>query len=312
MKKISVVVPCYNEQEALPIFYVETTKELEKIPNVTWEFVLVDDGSKDDPLAVMQQLAQKDERVKYLSFSRNFGKESAMYAGLENASGDYIVLMDADLQDPPALLGRMVREIEENDYDCVGTRRVTRKGEPPIRSFFARMFYKLMAKISKTEIVDGARDFRMMRREMVDSVVAMCEYNRFSKGILSWVGFKTLWLEYENIERVAGTTKWNFWKLFVYSIDGIVAFSTAPLVISSLLGIGICAVAIILMLFYAGKAIVFGDPVSGFPTLISIILMLGGLQLLCIGIVGQYLSKTYLETKHRPIYITRKTNIEKK
>lgn len=312
MKKISVVVPCYNEQEALPIFYEETTKELNKIANITWEFVLVDDGSADNTLSVMQSLAEKDNKVKYISFSRNFGKESAMYAGLENASGDYIVLMDADLQDPPALLGKMVYEIENNDYDCVGTRRVTRKGEPPVRSFFARMFYKLMSKISKTEIVDGARDFRMMRREMVDAVVSMCEYNRFSKGILSWVGFKTLWLEYENIERVAGTTKWNFWKLFLYSIDGIVAFSTAPLVISSMLGIIICFVAFCMMIFYAGKAAIFGDPVGGFPTLISVVLMLGGLQLLCIGIVGQYLSKTYLETKHRPIYITRKTNIEKK
>lgn len=311
MKKISVVVPCYNEQEALPIFYVETTKELEKIPNVTWEFVLVDDGSKDKTLETMQKLAEKDEKVKYISFSRNFGKESAMYAGLENATGDYVVLMDADLQDPPALLGRMVMEIEENGYDCVGTRRVTRKGEPPIRSFFARMFYKLINKISRTEIVDGARDFRMMKREMVDAVVKMCEYNRFSKGILSWVGFKTLWLEYENIERVAGQTKWNFWKLFLYSIDGIVAFSTAPLVISSVLGIAICFIAFCLMAFYVVKAIAFGDPVSGFPTLISVILMLGGLQLLCLGILGQYLSKTYLETKNRPIYIVGKTNIEK-
>ena len=311
MKKISVVVPCYNEQEALPIFYVETTKELEKIPNVTWEFVLVDDGSKDKTLETMQKLAEKDEKVKYISFSRNFGKESAMYAGLENATGDYVVLMDADLQDPPALLGRMVKEIEENGYDCVGTRRVTRKGEPPIRSFFARMFYKLINKISKTEIVDGARDFRMMKREMVDAVVKMCEYNRFSKGILSWVGFRTLWLEYENIERVAGQTKWNFWKLFLYSIDGIVAFSTAPLVISSVLGIAICFIAFCLMAFYVVKAIMFGDPVSGFPTLISVILMLGGLQLLCLGILGQYLAKTYLETKNRPIYIVGKTNIEK-
>lgn len=310
MKKISVVVPCYNEQEALPIFYEETTKELCKIPDVTWEFVLVDDGSKDKTLETMQALAEKDEKVKYISFSRNFGKESAMYAGLENATGDYVVLMDADLQDPPSLLGRMVMEIEENGYDCVGTRRVTRKGEPPIRSFFARMFYKLINKISKTEIVDGARDFRMMKREMVDAVVKMCEYNRFSKGILSWVGFKTLWLEYENIERVAGQTKWNFWKLFLYSIDGIVAFSTAPLVISSVLGIGICFIAFCLMAFYVGKAIIFGDPVSGFPTLISVILMLGGLQLLCLGILGQYLAKTYLETKGRPIYIIGKTNIK--
>ena len=234
-----------------------------------------------------------------------------MFAGLENSTGDYVVLMDADLQDPPALLGRMVHEIETNDYDCVGTRRVTRKGEPPIRSFFARAFYKLMSKISKTEIVDGARDFRMMTRQMVDAVVSMCEYNRFSKGILSWVGFKTLWLEYENIERVAGNTKWNFWGLLLYSIDGIVAFSTAPLVLSSVLGIIICVIAFCMMAFFVIKTLLFGDPVSGFPTLISVVLMLGGLQLLCIGILGQYLSKTYLETKNRPIYITRKTNIEK-
>ncbi|MBE6886838.1 MAG: glycosyltransferase family 2 protein [Ruminococcaceae bacterium] len=311
MKKISVVVPCYNEQEALPIFYTETTKELNKIENVTWEFVLVDDGSRDATLEVMQKLAEKDEKVKYISFSRNFGKESAMFAGLENSTGDYVVLMDADMQDPPSLLGRMVHEIETNDYDCVGTRRVTRKGEPPVRSFFARAFYKLMSKISKTEIVDGARDFRMMTRQMVDAVVSMCEYNRFSKGILSWVGFKTLWLEYENIERVAGNTKWNFWGLLLYSIDGIVAFSTAPLVLSSFLGIIICIVAFCMMAYFVIKTLLFGDPVSGFPTLISVILMLGGLQLLCIGILGQYLSKTYLETKNRPIYITRKTNIEK-
>ncbi len=311
MKTISVVVPCYNEEQALPIFYRETTKELEKIDNINWEFVLVDDGSSDKTLSVMQELAKSDEKVKYLSFSRNFGKESAMYAGLENSKGDYVVLMDADLQDPPSLLSKMVYEIENNDYDCVGTRRVTRKGEPPIRSFFARKFYKLMAKISKTEIVDGARDFRMMTRQMVDSVVSMCEYNRFSKGILSWVGYKTLWLEYENIERCAGQTKWNFWKLFLYSIDGIVAFSTAPLVISSVLGFIICLISFFLMAYYVIKALVFGDPVAGFPTLISITLMLGGLQLLCTGILGQYLSKTYLETKKRPIYITRKTNIEK-
>ena len=250
MKKISVVVPCYNEQEALPIFYTETTKELNKIENVTWEFVLVDDGSRDATLEVMQKLAEKDEKVKYISFSRNFGKESAMFAGLENSTGDYVVLMDADMQDPPSLLGRMVHEIETNDYDCVGTRRVTRKGEPPVRSFFARAFYKLMSKISKTEIVDGARDFRMMTRQMVDAVVSMCEYNRFSKGILSWVGFKTLWLEYENIERVAGNTKWNFWGLLLYSIDGIVAFSTAPLVLSSFLGIIICIVAFVLAIMF--------------------------------------------------------------
>lgn len=312
MKKISIVVPCFNEQEALPVFYTETTKELEKISGVTWEFILVDDGSRDDTLAVMQQLAEKDDKVKYISFSRNFGKESAMYAGLEHSTGDYVALMDADLQDPPSLLGKMVYEIETGDYDCVGTRRVDRKGEPPVRSFFARKFYQLMSKISKTEIVDGARDFRMMTRQMVDAVVSMCEYNRFSKGILSWVGFKTLWLEYENVERVAGSTKWNFWGLVLYSIDGIVAFSTAPLVLSSVLGIIICIIAFCMMAFYVIKTLLYGDPVSGFPTLISVILMLGGLQLLCMGILGQYLSKTYLETKKRPIYITRRTNIEKK
>ena len=310
MEKLSVVVPCYNEEQALPIFYKETSKVLGTM-DIDWEFVLIDDGSRDNTLSVMQNLAEADSKVKYLSFSRNFGKESAMYAGLENSSGDYVVLMDADLQDPPSLLPKMLYEIKNNDYDCVGSRRVTRKGEPPIRSFFARMFYRLMAKISKTEIVDGARDFRMMTKQMVDSVVSMCEYNRFSKGILSWVGFKTLWLEYENVERCAGETKWNFWKLFVYSLDGIVAFSTAPLVISSVLGMVICVIAFILMLFYLIKAIAFGDPVAGFPTLICVILMLGGLQLLCTGILGQYLSKTYLETKKRPIYITRKTNIEK-
>ena len=311
MKKISVVVPCYNEQEALPIFYVETTKELEKIPNVTWEFVLVDDGSRDKTLETMQKLAEKDEKVKYISFSRNFGKESAMYAGLENATGDYVVLMDADLQDPPALLGRMVKEIEENGYDCVGTRRVTRKGEPPIRSFFARMFYKLINKISKTEIVDGARDFRMMKREMVDAVVKMCEYNRFSKGILSWVGFKTLWLEYENIERVAGETKWNFFKLLLYSFEGITAFSTVPLALSSVAGIVLCIVAFLALIVIIGKTLIWGDPVAGWPSLACLIVFTAGVQLLCVGILGQYLSKTYLEVKGRPVYIIKEKNTDR-
>ncbi|MEG3029815.1 MAG: glycosyltransferase family 2 protein [Oscillospiraceae bacterium] len=310
MKKLSIVVPCFNEEEALPIFYKETVKELEKLKDISYELLFVDDGSKDDTLLVMQSLAQSDQNVKYISFSRNFGKESAIYAGLCNAQGDYVTLMDADLQDPPSLLGKMIYEIENNDYDCVGTRRVDRKGEPPIRSFFAKAFYRLMTKISKTEIVDGARDFRMMRREMVEAVVSMCEYNRFSKGILSWVGFKTLWLEYENVERVAGNTKWNFWKLFVYSIDGIVAFSTAPLVISSVLGVLFCVAAFFMIIFYVVKTVLYGDPVAGFPTLISVILLLGGIQLLSIGILGQYMSKTYLETKRRPIYITRKTNIK--
>lgn len=311
MEKLSIVVPCYNEQEALPIFYAETVKELSLIENLSYEFLLIDDGSSDKTLFVMESLAKEDKNVKYLSFSRNFGKESAMYAGLEKASGDYIALMDADLQDPPSLLKKMVEELRLGNHDCVGTRRVSRKGEPPIRSFFARMFYKLINKISKTEIMDGARDFRMMKREMVDAVVSMCEYNRFSKGILSWVGFDTLWLEYENVERVAGATKWNFWKLVVYSIDGIVAFSTAPLIISSILGVLFCIVAFAMIVYFVVKTLLLGgDPVAGFPTLISIILLLGGIQLLSIGILGQYMSKTYLETKRRPIYITKKTNIK--
>lgn len=312
MKKLSIVVPCYNEQEALPIFYRETVKELALIKNICPEFVFVDDGSRDKTLSLLEQLAKEDENVKYISFSRNFGKESAIYAGLSNATGDYVVLMDADMQDPPSLLAEMVQTLETSDeYDCVGTRRVDRKGEPPIRSFFARMFYNLINKISKTEIIDGARDFRMMTRTMVDAVVSMCEFNRFSKGILSWVGFNTLWLEYENVQRVAGETKWSFWKLFIYSMDGIVAFSTAPLVFSSIMGLFFCFASFVMIMFFVIKTILLGgDPVAGFPTLISVILMLGGIQLLSIGILGQYMSKTYLETKKRPIYITKKTNIK--
>ncbi len=260
-------------------------REVKKL-NINYEFLLVDDSSKDNTLSVIENLSKQDKNAKYISFSRNFGKEGAMYAGLKNTTVDYIVLMDADLQDPPSLLGKMIDEIEQNDYDCVGTRRIDRKCEPPIRSFFARMFYKLVNKISKTEIVDGARDFRMMKREMVYAVVSMCEYNRFSKGILSWVGFKTLWLEYENVETIASQIKWNFGKLFVYSIDGIVAFSAAPLVISSILGILICIVAFLMMLFYVLKAMFIGDPVSSFPILISIMLMIGEIQLLSIDILG--------------------------
>lgn len=310
MKKLSIVVPCYNEQEALPIFYTEAMLVIQKMTHIGYEFIFIDDGSIDSTLAIMQQLAEKDKNVKYISFSRNFGKESAIYAGLENSCGDYVVLMDADLQDPPAFLPKMLFEIEENGYDCVGTRRVSRKGEPKIRSFFARVFYKMINKISKTEIVDGARDFRMMTRQMVDCVVAMSEYNRFSKGILAWVGFKCHWLEYENAQRVAGQTKWSFWRLFLYSIDGIVAFSTAPLVISSVLGLLICIFAFIMIVFYFIKTILYGDPVAGFPTLICVTLMLGGIQLLSMGILGQYISKTYLETKKRPIYITKTTNLK--
>ncbi|MBE5795075.1 MAG: glycosyltransferase family 2 protein [Clostridiales bacterium] len=304
MKKISVVVPCYNEEEALPIFYDTFVKETADMP-VEWEFVFVDDGSKDGTLAGFRALHQKDDRVHYISFSRNFGKESAMYAGLEAATGDYIAIMDVDLQDPPALLPDMLRGIEEDGFDCVATRRVTRKGEPPIRSWFARAFYKLMGKISRTEIVDGARDFRLMTRQMVDAILSMKEYSRFSKGIFSWVGFDTKWLEYENIERSAGETKWNFWKLLIYSIDGIIGFSTMPLAIASVAGVIFCIIAFLLMLFFFVKALIWGDPVAGFPATICIVLFLGGIQLFCMGILGQYLSKTYLETKQRPIYIAK-------
>ncbi len=307
MDKISVVVSCYNEQEALPLFYEEITKIAKQLKQAEFEFIFVNDGSKDNTLSIIKELSKKDERVKYISFSRNFGKESAMYAGLKRATGDYISIMDADLQDPPKLLIEMYETLKQKEYDCVATRRVTRKGEPPIRSFFARMFYKLINKISKTEIVDGARDFRLMTKQMVEAILSMEEYNRFSKGIFGWVGFNTKWLEYENVERVAGETKWSFWKLFKYSIDGILAFSTAPLVISTIMGILFCFVAFLLIIFVVVKTLIYGDPVSGWPSTICIILFVGGIQLFCIGIIGQYLSKTYLEVKKRPIYIVKET-----
>ncbi len=310
-KLLSIIVPCYNEEAVIEIFYSETLKYLKELKDIRYEILFINDGSKDKTLSILKELSKKDYGVKYLSFSRNFGKESAMYAGLENSKGDYVVLMDADLQDPPSLLSRMIQEIEENNYDCVATKRSTRKGEPIIRSFFAKMFYKMINKISKTEIVDGARDFRMMTRQMVDAILELKEYNRFSKGILSWVGFDTLWLEYENIERAAGETKWSFFKLLIYSIDGIVAFSTAPLVISSLMGVLCCLLAVCMMLFFVIRTLLYGDPVAGYPSTISIILFLGGIQLLSVGILGQYISKSYLETKNRPIYITKETNIKK-
>ena len=304
MKKLSVIVPCYNEEEAVPLFYEAFLRETASMP-VEFEFIFVDDGSRDKTLDAFRTLALKDQRVHYVSFSRNFGKESAMFAGLEAATGDYVAIMDVDLQDPPALLPDMLHGIEQEGYDCVATRRVTRKGEPKIRSFFARAFYRLINKISKTEIVDGARDFRLMTRQMVDSILSLREVSRFSKGIFSWVGYRTKWLEYENIERVAGETKWSFWKLLIYSIDGIIGFSTVPLAIASVVGVLFCVVAFILILYFFFKTLLFGDPVAGFPATICIILLLGGIQLFCIGILGQYLSKTYLETKRRPIYIAK-------
>lgn len=309
-KKISIVVPCYNEQEVVPMFYEELNKVINKLENVELELILINDGSKDNTLKEFKEIASQDERVKYISFSKNFGKEAAMYAGLEAATGDYVAIMDADLQDPPKLLIEMYNILETSDYDCVGTRRVTRKGEPKIRSFFAKIFYKLMRKISKMDIVDGARDFRLMTRQMKDAIISMQEYNRFSKGIFTWVGFKTKWLEYENIERAAGKTKWSFWKLFIYSLDGITAFSTFPLVIAALFGMLFCVLAFIMILVIIFKTIAFGDPVSGWPSTICVILFVGGVQLFCTGIIGQYMAKTYLEVKKRPIYIVRETNIE--
>ena len=304
MKTVSVIVPCYNEEEAAPIFYREFFSRTAEM-DCQWELWFVDDGSTDGTLAELRALRAQDERVHFISFSRNFGKESAMYAGLEAATGDYVAMMDVDLQDPPELLPSMLQSIREEGYDCVATRRVTRKGEPPIRSFFARQFYRLINRISKTEIVDGARDFRLMTRQMVDSILSLKEVTRFSKGIFSWVGYRTKWLEYENVERVAGETKWNFWKLFLYSIDGITAFSTAPLAVASVTGVGFCGVSILMLLYFFIKTLIWGDPVAGFPAMICIILFLGGIQLFCVGILGQYLSKTYLETKRRPIYIAR-------
>lgn len=302
-KKLSVVVSCYNEEEVLPLFYEEMNKISKKMKSIDFEFIFVNDGSRDNTLDVIKKFRSKDKRVRYVSFSRNFGKEAAMFAGLETSCGDFVTLMDADLQDPPALLPEMYNLVINEGYDCVATRRVTRKGEPPIRSFFARMFYKIINKMSKIEMVDGARDYRFMTRQMVDSIISLREYNRYSKGLFSFVGFKTKWLEYENIERAKGETKWSFWKLFIYAIDGICAFSTAPLVISAVVGIVFCLISFILIGFIMLRTLMFGDPVSGWPSLVCIIFMVSGIQLFCMGIMGEYLAKTYLETKNRPIYI---------
>ena len=305
-KKISIIVSCYNEAKALPLFYKEIDKVTTKMSEVEFEFMFVDDGSSDNTLSLLKEYASKDKRVRFLSFSRNFGKEAAMYAGLCNVTGDYITLMDADLQDPPALLPKMYKLIKEG-YDSVGTRRVTRKGEPPIRSFFARCFYKLINKMSKTEMVDGARDYRLMTRQVVDSIISLKEYNRYSKGLFSFVGYKTYWLEYENVKRVAGETKWSFWKLFIYAIDGIVAFTTTPLIISAIIGLLMCLVAFFAILFIILKTIIYGDPTSGWPSLVCIILLTSGIQMLSLGVIGEYIAKLYLEVKNRPIYIIKET-----
>ncbi len=305
MKLLSVVVPCYNEEENVSYFYEELMKQEAALKerDIRLELIYVDDGSGDRTAEEVKKLHNVDKRVHLVSFSRNFGKEAGIYAGLKKAAGDYVVLMDADLQDPPSLLPEMLHYLEEEGYDSVATRRVTRKGEPVIRSFFARRFYRLMKRISHTEIVDGARDYRLMKRPVVDSILSMTEYNRFTKGIFGWVGFRTKWLEYENIERTKGETKWNFWKLFLYSLDGILAFSTMPLAFVSVLGLVFCLLAFVLILFTIVRTAIFGDPTSGWPSLVCIISLISGVQLFCLGIVGQYLSKMYMEVKNRPIYL---------
>lgn len=306
---LSIIVPCYNEQEALPLFYKEATKVLQTLV-MDYEIILVNDGSADQTLDEMKSLARQDKHIVYLSFSRNFGKEAAMYAGFCNARGDYVAVMDADLQDPPALLPQMLEILQSGEYDSVATRRVSRVGEPVIRSWFARRFYELINKISDADIVDGARDFRLMKREMVDAILAMNEYNRFSKGIFGWVGFRTYWLPYENVERVAGTTKWNFWKLFKYAIGGIINFSQAPLSLASWGGIGMTGVSFVLLVVIIIRKLLFGDSVSGWASTVCIIIFIGGIQLFCLGIIGQYLAKLYMEAKHRPHYIVSQTNRE--
>ena len=306
---VSIIVSCYNEEKALPLFYKEINNVFDSINKVKLELILVNDGSKDKTLSVMKKLHQEDNRVRFISFSRNFGKEAAMYAGLKASTGNYVALMDADLQDPPSLLPKMLEMLQDEslDYDCIATRRVSRKGEPPIRSLFARLFYKLINKMSDVELVDGARDYRLMKRQMVDAILELKEYNRFSKGLFGFVGFNTKWLEFENVERIAGETKWSFWKLFKYAIEGIVAFTTAPLTIAALLGIIFCIIAFIMIVVIIAKTLIFGDPTSGWPSMVCVIFLVSGVQLFCLGIIGEYLSKTYLETKKRPIYIIKET-----
>ena len=305
MALITIVVPCYNEEQALPLFYQEITRVAQEMAPVDFEFLFVDDGSKDNTLPVLRSLAEADKRVRFLSFSRNFGKEAAMLAGLQHARGDYTALMDADLQDPPALLPSLYRAVTAEGYDCAATCRTSRQGEPPIRSFFAKGFYQIFNRISDAGIVDGARDYRLMRRSVVEAVLSLGEYNRFSKGIFGWVGFRTKWVPYEHAARAAGTTKWSFRKLLCYALEGIVAFSTAPLSIASVLGALTCLVSAAAMAVMACKALLSGNPAGGWP--MSVLLFFCGLQLLCTGILGRYLAKTYLETKRRPVYLVRET-----
>ena len=304
---ISIIVPCYTEEASIPLFYKEATRVLQSLGR-PYEIVFVNDGSSDKTLETVRQFSQQDPHISYLSFSRNFGKESALLAGLCNVDGDYVAVMDADLQDPPSLLPQMLSILETEDYDCVATRRATRKGEPPVRSWFAHQFYKIINKISDADIIDGARDFRLMRRNMVEAILSMNEYNRFSKGIFGWVGFKTFWLSYENVERVAGETKWSFWKLFRYAIDGIINFSQTPLSMASWFGICMTLVSFLCLIFVVVRRLIFGDPVAGWASTICILLFVSGLQLFCLGIIGQSIAKIYAETKHRPHFIISESN----
>ncbi|MDY5058186.1 MAG: glycosyltransferase family 2 protein [Bacilli bacterium] len=310
MKKLSIIVPCFNEEESIPYFYDEV-KKVTKNMDIKLELIFVDDGSRDKTLEVIKSKTD-DKEVKYISFSRNFGKEAAMYAGLSMASGDYVTIMDVDLQDPPSLLPEMVRLIEEEGYDCVATKSTSRNGYSFLRKTFTKWFYDIIGKMSKTEMVPGARDYRLMTRQMVEAVLSMKEYNRYSKGLFSFVGFKTKWIEFENKERVAGTTKWNFWKLFSYALDGIVGFSTAPLTMAAFIGVLFCLIAFIMIIVIIVKTLAFGDPTSGWPSLACIIFMVSGIQLLCLGVIGEYLAKMYLEVKQRPIYIIKESNVDKK
>lgn len=309
---ISVIVPCYNEEQVLPILKEALLSVMKEMSAFDFELLFVNDGSSDRTLNILKNYHNEDSRMNYISFSRNFGKEAAIYAGLQHAHGQYVALMDADMQDPPSLLPEMMEYLQTDEYDCVATRRSDRKGEPPIRSFFAKCFYKLINKMSDADIVDGARDFRLMKRPMVDAILSMTEYNRFSKGIFGWVGFRTKWIAYENVERAAGTTKWSFWKLFRYSLEGIIGFSTAPLALASLLGLIMCVFAFIFIIVIIVRTFIFGDPTSGWPSMVCIILLVSGIQMFCMGIIGQYLAKTYLECKNRPIYIVGEKSVNKK
>lgn len=314
MKKelISLVVPCYNEEEAIPLFYEAIKKQIKKMDYVNFEVIFVNDGSKDKTLEIIRELSRKDKVIRYVSFSRNFGKEAAMYAGFQASKGDYVTTMDVDLQDPPYLLESMYKGIKEEGYDCVATKSTSRNGYSFLRKTFTKWFYKIIGLISKTEMVAGARDYRLMTRQMVNAILDMSEYNRYSKGIFSFVGFDTKWIEYENTERSAGTTKWNFWKLFAYAIDGIVGFSTEPLIFASLLGVLFCLIAFIMIIFIIVRTIIWSDPVAGWPSMVCIIFFVGGVNLFCTGIIGEYLAKTYLETKKRPIYIVKETESSRK